>query len=168
MSFERGWRSRSPREYGLDRHRHSAGAGRPTVEFPAETGYPHRKSPVPHQRPGFGRSDCRVEVTRPGFPLTTHSYRHSVPRMHNVVNRLLTDSSYRGPQALVRSLQTGSEHALPRGVCRSERENGRVGVAAVMVCRRSEENAADVGYYHTEMYYMNACDSAQTRPSTWA
>ena len=67
------------------------------VGSPAEIGYPHRKSPVPHQRPGFGRSDCRVEVTRPGFPLTTHSYRHSVPRMHNVVNRLLTDSSYQGP-----------------------------------------------------------------------
>jgi hypothetical protein len=50
-------------------------------------------------------------------------------------------------------------------------QSGRMdvlGVAAVMVCRRSEENAADVGYYHTEMYYIDACDSAQTRPSTWA
>jgi len=158
----------SSHKCGLDRHRHSAGVGRPAVGYPAETGDPHRKSPVPHQRPGFGRSDCRVEVTRPGFPLTTHSYRHSVPRLHNVVNRLLTDSSYQALQALVRSLQTGSEHALPPGVCRLEGRIDVLRVAAVMVCRRSEENAADVGYYHTEMYYMVESDFAQTRPSTWA
>jgi hypothetical protein len=76
--------------------------------MPGKTGYPHRKSPVPHQRPGFGRSDCRVEVTRPGFPLTTHSYRHSDPRMHNVVNRLLTDSSHHRAQVPLRLVAAGS------------------------------------------------------------
>jgi hypothetical protein len=103
MSIEHRWSYMSPRKYGLHGRRRSiAVRGRSRRKRVGQTGYPHRKSPVPHQRPGFGRSDCRVEVTRPGFPLTTHSYRHSVPRMYNVVTRLLTDSSHHIAQARLR------------------------------------------------------------------